>query len=326
MRWGTQGSSRVLAGNSAFSWVAMGILGKLLSSIKGIKPPFEFWEGTLDFSQGTAGENDLISCWGGNIMVFLELRQEACGSSRVVMGTSGNLSCCLREVKSPFELPGGAWDCSRVTAGDSGLISYCGGNLVVFLKLWREYWGSSWVAASTQGTSHGASGKSGLLSSCDGHLRISVQVLQGNTASCRVDAGNSGFLSSCDWHRGVPIKFQQGSQALSCQPSLSITNSQNLHSCPLSQWCHPPIASSVVPISCLQSFPASGSFLMSQFFTAGSQNIGVSASASVLPTNVQDWFPLGWTGGISLQSKGLSRVFSNTTVQKHQFFSVQVFL
>ena len=96
------------------------------------------------------------------------------------------------------------------------------------------------------------------------------------------------------------------------------------NSCPLSQWCHPTISSSVVPFSsCLQSFPASGSFQISQFFTSGGQSIGVSASASVLPINIQDWFPLGWTGLISLQSKGLSRVSSNTTVQKHQFFSAQ---
>ena len=90
---------------------------------------------------------------------------------------------------------------------------------------------------------------------------------------------------------------------------------------PLSQWCHPTISSSVVPFSsCPQSFPASGSFPLSQLFASGGQSIGVSASASVLPMNPQDWFPLGWTSWISLQSKGLSRVFSNTTVQKHQFF------
>ena len=94
--------------------------------------------------------------------------------------------------------------------------------------------------------------------------------------------------------------------------------------CPLSLWCHPTISSSVIPFSsCLQSFPASGSFPMSQFFTLGGQNIGVSASPSVLPMNNQDWFPLGLTGLISLLSNGLSRVFSNSTVQKHQFFSTQ---
>ena len=93
---------------------------------------------------------------------------------------------------------------------------------------------------------------------------------------------------------------------------------------PLSQWCHPTTSSSVVPFSsCLQSFPASGSFLTSQVITSGGQSIRASALASVLPINIQDWFPLGLTDLISLQSKGLSRVFSNTTVQKHQFFSAQ---
>ena len=87
------------------------------------------------------------------------------------------------------------------------------------------------------------------------------------------------------------------------------------NSCPLSQWCHPTISSSVIPFSsCLQSFPTSGSFLMSQFFASCGQSIGVSASASVLSMNIQDWFPLGWTGWISLKSKGLSRVFSNITI------------
>ena len=99
------------------------------------------------------------------------------------------------------------------------------------------------------------------------------------------------------------------------------------NSCPLSWWCHSTILSSVVPFSSsLQSFPASGSFQMSQFFASHGQSIIVSALISVLPMNIQDWFPLGWTGWISLQSKGLSRVFSNTTVQKHQFFSTQFFL
>ena len=100
------------------------------------------------------------------------------------------------------------------------------------------------------------------------------------------------------------------------------------NSCPLSRWCHPTISSSVIPFSsCLQSFPASGSFPVSQFFASVLiQSTGVSASASVLPVNTQDWSPLGWTGWISLQSKGLSRVFSNTTVQKHQFFGAQLSL
>ena len=99
------------------------------------------------------------------------------------------------------------------------------------------------------------------------------------------------------------------------------------NSCPLSRWCHPTTSSSVVPFSsCFQSFPASGSFQMSQLFASGGQSTGALASVSVLPMNTQDWSPLGWTDWISLQSKGLSRVFSNTTVQKHQFFSVQLSL
>ena len=97
------------------------------------------------------------------------------------------------------------------------------------------------------------------------------------------------------------------------------------NSCPSSQWCHPAISSSVVPFcSCPQSLPASGSFPMSQLFAWGGQSIGVSASASVLPMNIQNWFSLEWTGWISLQSKGLSRVFSNTTVQRHHFFGPQL--
>ena len=110
-------------------------------------------------------------------------------------------------------------------------------------------------------------------------------------------------------------------------PCLSPTPGVYSNSCPSHRWCHPTISSSVIPFfSCLPSFPASGSFPMSSFFASGGQSIGVSASASVLPMNIQDWFPLGWTGRISLQSKGLSRVFSNTTVQKHQFFGTQLSL
>ena len=128
-----------------------------------------------------------------------------------------------------------------------------------------------------------------------------------------------------------------------CQASLSITTPRVYpNSYPLSWWCHPIVSSSVIPFfSCLQSFPASGSFQTSQFFASfqfssvtqlcptlasGSQSIGVSASASVLPINIQDWFPLGLTGWIFLQSKGLSRVFSNTTVKKQQFFGAQLSL
>ena len=112
------------------------------------------------------------------------------------------------------------------------------------------------------------------------------------------------------------------------QASLSIT-APGVHSdwCSLSQWCHSTISSCVIPFSSrLQSFPASGSFPVSQFFASGGQSFGVSASTSVLPMNIQDWFPLGYTGWISLQSKELSRVFSNTTVSKHQLFCTQLSL
>ena len=121
-----------------------------------------------------------------------------------------------------------------------------------------------------------------------------------------------------------PIPCWWTCRVLPC-PALSPEVSSN--SCPLSQWCHPTISSYVIPFSsCLQSFPASGSFPMSQLFASGGQSIGVSTSTSVLPINTQNCSPSGWTGWISLQSKGLSRVFSNTTVQKHQFFSAQLSL
>ena len=110
-------------------------------------------------------------------------------------------------------------------------------------------------------------------------------------------------------------------------PCTSPTPGACSNSCLSSWWCHPIVSSSVVPFSsCLQSFPASGSFPVSQFFISDGQSIAVSASASVLPMNIQDWFPLGLIGWISLQSMGLSRVFSNITVQKHQFFSAQLSL
>ena len=121
------------------------------------------------------------------------------------------------------------------------------------------------------------------------------------------------------WHFVIPW-------IAACQASLSTTNSwSSLKLMSSRRWCHPAISFSVFPFSsCLQSFPASGSFPMSQLFAWGGQSTGVSASASVLPMNTQDWSPLGWTGRISLQSKGLSTVFSNTTVQKHQFFGTQL--
>ena len=109
-------------------------------------------------------------------------------------------------------------------------------------------------------------------------------------------------------------------------PCPSPTPGAYSNSCPLSRWCHPTISSSVIPFSSWpQSFPALESFPMNQFFASGEQRIGVSASTSVLPMNIQDWY-LRWIGWISLQSKGLSRVFSNTTVQKHQFFHAQLSL
>ena len=108
-------------------------------------------------------------------------------------------------------------------------------------------------------------------------------------------------------------------------PCPSPTPGVYTNSCTWSQWCHPAISSSVIPFSsCPQSFPALGSFPMSQLFASGGQSIGVSASTSVLPMSTQDWSLLGWTGWISLQSKGLSRVHFNTTVQKHQFFGTQL--
>ena len=140
----------------------------------------------------------------------------------------------------------------------------------------------------------------------------------------------------CLQHKLLSVQFSHSVMSDSLQlhglqhtrpPCPSPTPGVYSNSCPSSQWCHPTISSSVVPFSShLQSFPASGSFPMSQFFASGAQSIGASASASVLPMNIQDWFPLGWTGWISLLSKGLSRVFSNTTVQKHQFFNTQLSL
>ena len=123
-------------------------------------------------------------------------------------------------------------------------------------------------------------------------------------------------VSDCSWLHGL-----QRARLPCPSPSPGVCS----NSCPLSsRWCHPTISSSVTPFfSCPQSFPASGSFPMNRLFTSGDKNIGASASASVLPVNILDWFPLGLTGLISLQSKKFSRVFSNTTVQNHQFFSAQ---
>ena len=139
------------------------------------------------------------------------------------------------------------------------------------------------------------------------------------------------------WELDVKVELNQFSQSVvsdSLQPHelqhtrppcSSPTPWVHPNSFPLNRWCHPTISSSVIPVSsCLPSFPASGSFPMSQLFTSCGQTMGVSASTPVLPMNTQDWCPLGLTGWISLLSKGLSRVFSNTTVQKHQFFRAQL--
>ena len=134
------------------------------------------------------------------------------------------------------------------------------------------------------------------------------------------------LLSSVQFSRSVMSNSLRPHESQHARP-LCPSPTPRVHpkSCALSWWWHQAISSSVVPFSsCPQSLPASGSFPMSQLFTWGGQSIRVSASASVLPMNTQEWSPLGWTGWISLQSKGLSRVFSNTTVQKHQFFSAQL--
>ena len=148
---------------------------------------------------------------------------------------------------------------------------------------------------------------------------LALSLLYGQTlTSIRSDQISRSVVSDSLW----PHESQHARP-----PCPSPTPGACSNSCPLSQWCHPTISSSVIPFSSyLQSFPALGSFPMSQFFASGGQSIEVSASASVLPMNIQDWFLLGWTGWISLQSKGLSRVFSNNTVQKHQFFSAQLSL
>ena len=142
------------------------------------------------------------------------------------------------------------------------------------------------------------------------------------------DKNISMNISSVQFSRSVVADSLQPHEMQHTRPPCpSPTPGVHPNSCPSSQWCHPAISSSVIPFSsCPQSLPASGSFPMHQLFAWGGQSIGVSASASVLPMNTQDWSPLRWTGWISLQSKGLSRVFSNTTVQKHQFFSTQLSL
>ena len=136
------------------------------------------------------------------------------------------------------------------------------------------------------------------------HLRLSI--------TQRICSELSAYTFSCSV---MSNSLQPHGLQKARLPCPSPTPRAYSNSCPLSWWCHPTISSSVIPFSCLQCFPASGSFPVSQFFASSGQCTGVSASALVLPMNIQDWFTLGWTGLISLQSKGLSRVFSNTTVQ-----------
>ena len=175
---------------------------------------------------------------------------------------------------------------------EKGLLLHCHGDCTLIQPLWRTVW--RFLKKTMNKITIWSSNPT------TGHQFISVQFLS------RVQF----FATS--WTR---------------PPCPSPTPGVYSNSCPLSHWCHPTISSSVIPFSShFQSFPASGSFQMNQFFTSGGQSIEVSASTSVLPMNIQDWFPLGWTGWIPLQSKGLSRVFSNITVQKHQFFSAQLSL
>ena len=137
---------------------------------------------------------------------------------------------------------------------------------------------------------------------------------------------NISFLTSVQFSRPVMSNSLWPHESQHVRPPCPLpTPKVYPNSCPSNRWCHPTISSSVVLFpSCPQSFSASGSFPMSQLFASGGQSIGVSASTLVLPMNTQDWSPLGWTVWTSLQSKGLSRVFSNTTVQKHQFFGAQL--
>ena len=149
-----------------------------------------------------------------------------------------------------------------------------------------------------------------------GYISITNKKFKKKVVLGKLDQFSCSVVSNSLW----PHESQQARP-----PCPSPTPRVYSNSCPSSQWCHPAISSSVVPFSsCPQSLPASGSFPMSQLFAWGGQSIGISASASVFPMNTQDWSPSGWTGWISLKSKGLSRVFSNTTVQKHQFFGAQL--
>ena len=155
---------------------------------------------------------------------------------------------------------------------------------------------------------------------------MNVDIWRWSPSSINTKSPAALSISSVQFsHSAVSDSLQPHEPQHARPPCSSLTPWVYPNSCPLSQWCHPAILSSIVPFSsCPQSLPASESFPMSQLFAWGGQSIGVSASASVPPMNTQDWSPLEWTGWISLQSKGLSGLFSNTTVLKHQFFSVQL--
>ena len=156
--------------------------------------------------------------------------------------------------------------------------------------------------------------------------RCLVQESWAITSPSRSNASQMFTLSVQFSHSVVSDSLRPRESQHTRPPCPSPTPGVYSNSCPLNQWCHRTISSSIVPFSHLQSFPGSGSFQMSQFFASGGQSTEVSAFISALPVNIQDWFPLGWTGWISLQSKGLSRVFSNITVQKQQFFDAQLSL
>ena len=159
------------------------------------------------------------------------------------------------------------------------------------------------------------------ISHVDNHLHFPTSwcELDGLALCFRSDSNQHSLFSCSVVSDSLPTHGLQRSRLPCPSPSPGAC----LNSSPSSRWCHPAISSSVVPFSsCLQSFPASRSFPMSQLFASGGHSIGASALASVLPMNIQGWFLLAWTGWISLLSKGLSRVFSNTTVRKHQFFSI----
>ena len=187
-----------------------------------------------------------------------------------------------------------------------------------------------WVHMSTARSQQGRSSRRGgaYCSECAAGSTTSSQCCRGPPTPPHLPRPTGCGTSPVQFSRAVVSDSLQPHRLQHAKPPCpSPTPRVYSNSCPLSRWCHPTISSSVIPFSSrLQSFPASGSFQMSRLFAWGGQSWGVSASASVLPMNTQDWYPLGWTGWISLQSKGHSRVFSNTVVQKHQFFGAQLSL